>query len=125
MIHFTFVQALVILLLFLVPLIRRIRGRAGLPAIAGLMLLAFYTVLLVKTAFFPLVWDPVFGEAGPLTAAALAFEGFQSRDERNLRANLIYDRFEGLCPLLCCPFRESQYLMLFGSGDEAALSAGL
>ena len=65
MIHFTFVQALVILLLFLVPLIRRIRGRAGLPAIAGLMLLAFYTVLLVKTAFFPLVWDPVFGEAGP------------------------------------------------------------
>ncbi len=66
-----------------------------------------------------------FGEAGPLTAAALAFEGFQSRDERNLRANLIYDRFEGLCPLLCCPFRESQYLMLFGSGDEAALSAGL
>ena len=64
MLYFTFVHGLIILLLFLFPFVRRIRRKAGFLSTAGLALFAVYTVLLVKVAFFPLVWDASFGGTG-------------------------------------------------------------
>ncbi len=59
---------------------------------------------------------------GTYRAAFFAFEKMQNQDERTLRANLIYDCFDNSPPLLCCPLRENQFVLLIGSGEEELVS---